>query len=143
MADESPPLRERMLALEQIRSIETRIIQRSEPLIRRLLHDASNFEWDSKTLEITSEVLRRGELWWSPLDEDFPCPDPRCFPVVGQWLATSNSAEESAGESAGESDHFLPTTRVEGQTYLDLVSPLRDLVSERTRLAGVAGIQRD
>ncbi|NCG12347.1 MAG: hypothetical protein GWP38_03270 [Planctomycetia bacterium] len=135
MADESPPLRERMLALEQIRSIETRIIQRSVPLIRRLLHDATNFEWDSKALEITSEVLRRGELWWSPLDEDFPCPDPRCFPVVGQWLATSNST--------GGSDHFLQSTRVEGQTYLDLVSPLRDLVSERTRLARVAGITRD
>ncbi|OUU26006.1 MAG: hypothetical protein CBC13_00965 [Planctomycetia bacterium TMED53] len=123
-------LKERMNALERMRAVETKIIQSSLPLIQRLLSDLENLIDTTMPVKAVRE-LEKGELWWSDLDESYPDHDPRCFPVV------RDAIEELALQLPA--DHFANQPRVQGQSYRDLVRPIRDQVQQRSKLRQIAG----
>ena len=119
-----------MQALEKMRIIETRIIEHSHPLLRRLKKDLST--WLNTPLpQKELLMLERGELWWTDLDESFDDHDPRCFPVVRELI-------EGLPLTFSE-DHFLQQPAHEGQKYPDLIQPIREQILNRTRLRKIAG----
>jgi len=125
--------RERILALERIRVVETKLIQCSLPLIRRLVEDL--------TLHLGSEFpsrwhqwLLRGESWWRPANNQFAADDPRRFPVVQEVIG----AIEEDSAVTWQPDH----SPRDGVCYLDLIEPVSRQLELRTELARVAGLQR-
>ena len=127
---ESYSLKERMNALERMRTVETKIIQSSLPLIQRLLSDFEDMIDTTMPAKAVGD-LEKGELWWNDLDESFPDHDPRCFPIVRDVIE-----ELDLQLSAG---HFSNQPRVHGQSYRDLVRPIRDQVQQRSKLRQIAG----
>ncbi|MBT6452186.1 MAG: hypothetical protein HOK60_04180 [Planctomycetes bacterium] len=125
--------RERILALERIRVVETKLIQCSLPLIRRLVEDL--------TLHLGNEFpsrwhqwLLRGESWWRPANNQFAADDPRRFPVVQEVIG----AIEEDSAVTWQPDH----SPRDGVCYLDLIEPVSRQLELRTELARVAGLQR-
>lgn len=128
--NEQPTLQERMQALEKMRAIETRIVEYSDPLVRRLREDLST--WLNEPLPLQKlQKLERGELWWKDLEETFGDHDPRCFPVVREVIAELRLTLTE--------DHFQQQPAHEGQFYRDLIQPIRKQVLNRTRLRQIAG----
>lgn len=123
-------LRKKMQALEQMRTVETRITEGSLPLIRCILHELEN---DLHTPVTDSDLrpLQKGELWWQDLDLTFSVNDPRCFPVVREFFA-SIPVQIPEG-------HFANGPTCEGRPWKDLVTPVREQVLLRTKLRHIAG----
>mgnify|MGYP005632485523 FL=1 len=133
MMNSNEDARERILALERIRVVETKLIQCSLPLIRRLVEDL--------TLHLGSEFpsrwhqwLLRGESWWRPANNQFAADDPRRFPVVQEVIG----AIEEDSAVTWQPDH----SPRDGVCYLDLIEPVSRQLELRTELARVAGLQR-
>jgi|SaaInlV_165m_DNA_3_1040750.scaffolds.fasta_scaffold60409_2 hypothetical protein len=133
MMNSNEDARERILALERIRVVETKLIQCSLPLIRRLVEDL--------TLHLGNEFpsrwhqwLLRGESWWRPANNQFAADDPRRFPVVQEVIG----AIEEDSAVTWQPDH----SPRDGVCYLDLIEPVSRQLELRTELARVAGLQR-
>jgi hypothetical protein len=133
MMNSNKDARERILALERIRVVETKLIQCSLPLIRRLVEDL--------TLHLGSEFpsrwhqwLLRGESWWRPASDQFAADDPRRFPVVREVIT---AIEEDSAVS------WQPDRSArQGIGYLDLIEPVSRQLELRIELARIAGLHR-
>ena len=131
MMAKSQDARERILALERIRVVETELVQHSTALIRRLELDLGQHL--GKELPATLlQLLHRGEQWWRPELSGYAVDDPRAFPIVFEVV----QAIESESPSAWQPD----PGRQQGVSYQDLVPPLRKLLDKRTELARIAGV---
>ncbi|MEC9476358.1 MAG: hypothetical protein VX764_04895 [Planctomycetota bacterium] len=131
MMANSHDARERILALERIRVVETELVEQSLVLIRRLEVDLArhlNRELSAELLQL----LHRGDRWWQPERNGHADDDPRAFPVVFEV------AQQVINESQVE---WQPDPRPhDGVSYQDLVPPLRELLARRTELARIAGV---
>ena len=123
-------LQNKMHALEQMRRVETRITEGSIPLIRHIIHELEN-EFHSPVEDSDQLILHRGELWWQDLDPMFSSEDPRCFPVVRDFLARRAIQIPQA--------HFRNRSTFEGRSWEDLITPIREQVQKRMQLRQIAG----
>jgi len=134
MSDESAPdahsLQKRMNALEKMRGVETRIVQHSLPLIRRLTIDLQGWLSTPLPQQIMLD-LEKGEMWWQDLDDSYGDHDPRCFPVVRETIARLPIDLSP--------QHFANQPVEAGQCYRDLIIPIREQVLRRTELRHIAG----
>ncbi|MDE0959653.1 MAG: hypothetical protein OSB09_02630 [Planctomycetota bacterium] len=131
MMNSSRNARERILALERIRVVETELIQCSLPLIRRLVEDLSS-HLGSKLPQRWHQWLLRGDLWWAAASGESLPDDPRRFPVVRQVV---DALEEESG------DRWQPDlTLRDGIGYSDLIEPISVQLQLRTELARIAQI---
>ena len=131
MMAKSQDARERILALERIRVVETELVQHSTALIRRLELDLGQHL--GRELPATLlRLLHRGEEWWRPKRRGHAIDDPRAFPIVFEVV----QAIESESPSAWQPD----PGRQQGVSYQDLVPPLQKLLDKRTELARIAGV---
>ena len=123
--------REKILALEKIRVVETNLVKVSFPLIRRLEMDLEQHHGQPLAAELR-EHLFRGESWWQPARAGVPDDDPRIFPIVYR-ASEAMQAQHGPLWSPGEA-------LIDGVSYLDLIEPLRKLPQQRTDLARIAGV---
>ena len=123
-------LQKKMHALEQMRRVETRITEGSLPLIRHIIHELEN-EFHSPVADSDQLILHRGELWWQDLDPVFSSEDPRCFPVVRDFLAQRTIQIPQM--------HFRTRSIHDGRSWEDLIKPIREQVQKRMELRHIAG----
>ncbi len=123
-------LQKKMHALEQMRRVETRITEGSLPLIRHIIHELEN-EFHSPVDDSDQLILHRGELWWQDLDPMFSAGDPRCFPVVRDFLAKTALQIPQA--------YFKNRPALEGRSWEELIKPIREQVQKRMELRLIAG----
>ena len=123
--------RERILALERIRVVETELIQKSLVLIRHLETDLAQ-HLGTQLPDTLRQLLHRGEQWWRPELSGYAIDDPRAFPIVFEVVHTM----ELECPSKWQPD----PGQHQGVSYQDLVPPLRKLLDKRTELAQIAGV---
>lgn len=131
MMDKRQDARERILALERIRMVETELVQHSTALIRRLEQDLGQHLGTELPAPLL-QLLNRGEQWWRPELSGYAIDDPRAFPIVFEVV--------QAIELESQSEWQPDPSRQQGVSYQDLVPPLRKLLDKRTQLAQIAGV---
>lgn len=131
MMDRRHDARERILALERIRVVETELIELSLPLLQRLQKDLSCHLGKELPTPLIQK-LNQGEKWWQPELTGYSPGDPRIFPVVLDVI----EQVEKESQNRWQPD----PAPVEGVCYQQLVAALREVLDRRTELARIAGV---
>lgn len=131
MMDRRHDARERILALERIRVVETELIELSLPLLQRLQKDLSCHLGKELPTPLIQK-LNQGEKWWQPELTGYSPGDPRIFPVVLDVIEQVEKESQNRWQ--------LDPAPVEGVCYQQLVAALREVLDRRTELARIAGV---
>ena len=131
MMDRRHDARERILALERIRVVETELIALSLPLLQRLQKDLSCHLGKELPTPLIQK-LNQGEKWWQPELTGYSPGDPRIFPVVLDVIEQVEKESQNRWQ--------LDPAPVEGVCYQQLVAALREVLDRRTELARIAGV---
>lgn len=137
---ENDPL-SRIRALERLRSLETRLIERVEPLRRWLICDFEEHLLKARSGTLPEEVvhlLQRPEEWWRPPSAATASDD-----AAAALLRLPVVIEAIRSLPGSNSTPYSPSIRTHDGIDLSLlIPPVIDLLLERTQCARQAGLDR-